>query len=238
MSTIRFHHPKGLEGVFPSPVPAVKKVPDFFKAVRPQTTGNPESSTVKRCVPFLDALSAGFIIPMWADVYVVASGGELTIRFPEMYPLPSLGQHPTTQLPNHPLATKPYGDLLLKWISPWVVETEAGVSCLFTSPLNHLETRFKVLDGVVDTDTYYKEVNFPFLWTGGDGEFFIPRGTPLVQVIPFRREEFDLEVGPQNTSKNLNTTAKIGTHLKDGYREEFWHKAKGSWADAREEADH
>ena len=58
-----------------------------------------------------------------------------------------------------------------------------------------MEKRFKVLDGVVDTDTYYNNINFPFIWTGGSGEFVIPKGTPLVQVIPFRRESSEFSVG-------------------------------------------
>lgn len=237
MSLIKFHHPEGLEGVFPSPVPALKKAPDYFKAIKPQMSADPSSGTVKRCVPFLDALSAGFIIPLWADVFVTASQGTINIKFPESFPLPqSLGHHSSDQMPRHPLSSKPYGNLLLKWINPWIVQTEPGVSCMFTAPLNHMETRFKVLDGVVDTDTYYNPVNFPFVWTGGDGEFVIPRGTPLVQVIPFRREEFTLEVGPVRPADQINVVAKLGTHLKDGYREEFWSGSKKTWAEARSEA--
>jgi hypothetical protein len=42
---------------------------------------------------------------------------------------------------------------------------------------------------VVDTDTYTSLVNFPFFATGADGVHEVPRGTPLVQVIPFRRAD-------------------------------------------------
>jgi hypothetical protein len=120
------------------------------------------------------------------------------------------------------MASKVYGKLALKFMNPWVIETEAGYSCLFTSPLNHMETRFKILDGIVDTDSYYSEVNFPFLWTGGDGEFFIKKGTPLVQVIPIKREETSIEVCEVNQVKLLNTNAKLGTMMKDRYKTMFW----------------
>jgi hypothetical protein len=208
----------------PHPIGAIKAAPDYFRRIKPQSNPHPGSGTVKRCVPFLEAMSAGFIVPMWCDVYVVARDGEISVDFPPSFPqAETLGTHAPAQIPDHPLAEKPYGNIPLKWINPWVVQTEPGVSCLFTSPLNHLETRFKVLDGVVDTDTYYNNINFPFLWTGGDGEFFIAKGTPLVQVVPFRREDHHLEVREVDDSKRLAVLSALGTKMKNGYRDELWH---------------
>lgn len=227
MTHIKFMHDSGLENVFPSPVPALKKAPDFYKAIKSQSTSHPASGTVKRCVPFLDALSAGFIIPLWADLHVVAANGSLSLSFPDGFPAQkTIASHNYVQLPDHPLANQPYGKDFLKFVNPWLIETEEGYSCLFTSPLNHLERRIKILDGVVDTDTYYNNVNFPFLWTGGDGEFFIPKGTPLVQVIPFKREEYSLQIETVDNNKRANAQAKLGTHLRHAYRSEFWSKRK------------
>jgi hypothetical protein len=79
---------------------------------------------------------------------------------------------------------------------------------------------------VVDTETYYMNINFPFLWTGGDGEFFIAKGTPLVQVIPFRREVQELEVSATDMDKRKFIHSTLGTKLKNGYRDEIWHGKK------------
>jgi hypothetical protein len=238
MTFVRFTHEPNLDGVFPPPVPALKKAPDFYKAIRPQSGSHPETSTVKRCIPFLDALSAGFIIPLWADLHVVAKDGELSLSFPRNFPMSkSLEQHGYIQFPGHPFADKPYGKNFLKFMNPWVIETAPGYSCLFTTPLNHLEPRFKLIDGAVDTDTYHNNINFPFLWTGGDGEFFIPKGTPLVQVIPYKRETFTLEVGVTNVERRDNVKARLGTYIKDAYRREFWSKAKTLDDDYEEEMD-
>ena len=49
--------------------------------------------------------------------------------------------------------------------------------------------RSEVLSGVVDTDAFPTPVNFPFVVTAGDGVHVLPKGTPLVQVIPFRRAD-------------------------------------------------
>lgn len=210
-------------GVFPEPVPAIKKAPAYYRAIKPQSDPNPKSATVKRCVPFMDALSFGYIIPLWADLFVHARDGSITLDFPRNLQMPSsIENHGYTQIPDHPRAGDPYGKMPMKFMNPWVVETSPGYSCLFTSPLNHMEGRIKILDGVVDTDDYYNNVNLPFLWTGGDGEFLIEKGTPLVQVIPFKREDFVMSISAVDMDKKTKTEAVLGTHLKNGYRKNYW----------------
>ena len=57
----------------PHPVRANKAVPNWYKKLKPD---NPRSKlevgTAKRCVPFLDAVTQGFIIPLWADLVIQA----------------------------------------------------------------------------------------------------------------------------------------------------------------------
>lgn len=226
---IKFVCEKHLLGSIPDPVRSVRAAPNYYKNIKPQIDLNPQNSTVKRCVPFLDAISAGFIIPLWADMHVFARKGEFEVNFPKHFQQPeTLGFHSEDQMPSHPMSKMPYGNLLMKFINPWVIETDPGVSCLFTSPLNHMQKNFKILDGVVDTDTYYNNVNFPFVWTGGDGEFFFEKGTPLVQVIPFRREQQDIEISVVDGDKKQKVVSVLGTRMKNGYREEFWSGVKKS----------
>lgn len=226
-STIKFLTTEKLFGVIPNPVSANKELPAYFKSIAPMMSNHPASATVKKCIPFLEALSSGFIIPMWSDVFIVAKDGEISIDFPNNSFLDGqVESHNSAQVKNHPLWEKPYGQIALKWLNPWVVETAAGVSCLFTSPMNHLETRFKILDGVVDTDTYYNNINFPFLWTGGDGEFLIKKGTPLVQVIPFVRTDFSVEYNIIDEKRVTKTQATLGSVMNNAYRENYWNKTQ------------
>jgi hypothetical protein len=71
----------------------------------------------------------------------------------------------------------------------WTVRTSPGWSCLFTPAINRHDGRLQVLSGIVDTDTYHAPVNFPFLVTAVDGVYTLEKGTPLVQVLPFRRSD-------------------------------------------------
>ena len=224
---IKFFTQKHLINAIPHPVKASRVLPEYFRNLKPQAEALPESGTAKRCVPFLEALSTGYIIPLWSDVYIKASNGSLQIDFPQNFPMESsLSPHGLQQIDSHPLSNTPYGHLPVKWHNPWGIQTPKGWSVLFTQPLNHLETRFKILDGVVDTDTYYNQVNFPFFWTGGDGEFLLAAGTPLVHVIPFKRETLSAEICEEDENKKLEVLAKLGTLLRNAYRKRFWHKLR------------
>ena len=226
---ITFSTKEHLLGAIPSPVKANKLLPAYFKAIKPQHSDHPSASTIKRCIPFLEASSAGYIIPLWADLYVTAENGELTFEFPQGLAMESsMSTHSHAQIKGHPLENNPYGDMPWKFHSPWVIETDDNVSCIFTSPLNHLETRIKILDGVVDTDNYYNSINFPFLWTGGDGKFLIKQGTPLVQVIPFIRTDYELVVCENDEERITNTKAALSAVMSGAYKNKFYHRRKSS----------
>jgi hypothetical protein len=77
----------------------------------------------------------------------------------------------------------------MKFHNPWTIRTPPGWSCLFVPPLNRPNGVFEVLSGFVDTDTYVAPVNFPFVAIADDGVHTLPKGTPLIQVIPFLRDE-------------------------------------------------
>jgi hypothetical protein len=70
---LTFRCPPGLEAVLPRPIPAVTGLPDWFKTM-PLKTFNPtmggETQTVKKCPPFIDAMTYGFPIPLAIDLEV------------------------------------------------------------------------------------------------------------------------------------------------------------------------
>jgi hypothetical protein len=51
---------------------------------------------------------------------------------------------------------------------------------------------FEVVAGIVDTDSYASLIHFPFFATGKDGVHALEKGTPIVQVIPFKRADTHL----------------------------------------------
>jgi hypothetical protein len=95
-----------------------------------------------------------------------------------------VSNHHAYQIAGHPALPRPP----CKFHNYWTIATPPGWSCLFAPPLNRGRPVFETIAGIVDTDTYQSLINFPFLATAADGVYTLEKGTPLVQVIPFRRE--------------------------------------------------
>ena len=181
-------------GVVAEPVPAREVQPAWLKKLRGRDRAELSAAnnalTVKRCVPFLDALSIGWILPLAATVRLeirdegrdVQAGWELDAEM--------VSSHNAFQAAGHPREPRP----TFKFHNPWTIRTPAGWSCLFTPPLNRPSELIEVFSGVVDTDRYPSPVNFPFVPIGEDGVHVLPKGTPLVQVIPFAREDVEANV--------------------------------------------
>jgi Family of unknown function (DUF6065) len=175
-------------GVIAEPVPAKSVLPDWFRKLpavdKTHVTATDNGLTVKRCMPFLDALTAGWILPLAATVRLEIRDGGRTVDAGWEFDRVMVSNHSMHQVAGNPRDPRPP----CKFHNYWTILTPPGWSCLFVPPLNRPNPVVEVLSGIVDTDTYRSLVNFPFIATAPDGVYTIERGTPLVQVIPFRRE--------------------------------------------------
>ena len=206
----------------PAPYPAVKTLPDWLKSVAgkvqlPGVRGN--LHTVKQCPPFLDAMSAGYVIPLCGDVdFSMDAAGKLTYSCPNGDV--SIETHHPAQVAGSPWADAP----VIKFMNPWIIVTPPGYSTLFLPPLNQEDTAFRILAGVVDTDLLYAQVNFPAVCLLGRGSTCsLKRQTPLVQVIPFKREAWHSQIGHADAERLGEFTRNI-SHSPHIYREQFHHK--------------
>jgi hypothetical protein len=193
--TLTFRCPPELEKVLPRPIPAVLGLPDWFKTM-PQKVFNPtmgsEDQTVKKCPPFIDAMTYGFLIPLVTDLEV--RDGEFSWDFvPEgfvsEFSHSPIGFHDPSQAVGTPF----FDDdrFIIKFNTFWNIEAPAGYSLLFTHPVNRSDLPFTTLTGLVDCDTFYhSSVSFPARWhdTGFDG--VLPKGTPIAQCLPVKRESW------------------------------------------------
>jgi hypothetical protein len=62
---------------------------------------------------------------------------------------------------------------------------------LITHPINRLDLPFETLTGMVDADRYRDNfINFPARWRDRDFNGVLPKGTPLAQCVPIKRDEW------------------------------------------------
>src|SRR2546423_805012 len=66
--TMEFHADPALLDRIPHPYPAAQAAPEWLKNMPMATAADPEVATVKRCAPFLEAMTAGYIIPLVCDI--------------------------------------------------------------------------------------------------------------------------------------------------------------------------
>jgi Family of unknown function (DUF6065) len=108
----------------------------------------------------------------------------------------------------------------MKFNNFWTIRTPRGWSCLFLPPINRPNGVVEVLSGLVDTDTYTSPVNFPFVAVASDGVYTLEQGTPLVQVIPFRRADVAIEASIRAESKREaeeRERIRRSTHAREGW---------------------
>jgi hypothetical protein len=196
---IRFSCPPDLISILPEPQLARRTTPDWYKDMpmeNPLAEGGVDL-TIKHCLPFIDALTTGFIIPLQADVTV--RDGEVTWDWP--YDESPIGFHFPTQAPGVPFVDQ--DELVIKAHNFWSIHTDPGYSTLFTHPFNRLDLPFRTLSGLVDTDSFDAlPVHFPMVWVDRDFNGTLPAGTPVAQCVPVRRDRLELDIGPMDEDEH------------------------------------
>ena len=236
---IRFRHADHHKDTFPKPQRASKFMPEWYKNLQKDIPGSAmgEAGTVRRCVPVLDSICNGYIIPAWCDHHVSVKWEEgedgepvktIFVSIPGDIGLAEkVGTHGWQQVGDQcPIKKFPMGQVLLKFINPWVIETPPGYSVLFKSP-PHQFSDVHIMEGVVDTDEYHRQIHFPFFWSGQDeGEYTIKTGDPLVHVVPFKRESYDIEFDSWDHDRMTHIDVKHNTKFFDRYKQLWWSKRK------------
>jgi hypothetical protein len=231
MTVIKFTDTLGIPEEY-YPVPASKMIPDWYKDLESYTGGEKRpngnagtTATAKRCMPIFDAITGGYIISTHTDLWVSQKENE-NGRFQPYYEWSYFGAidfHAKGQLPNYPDGVG-HEDAYPKWINAWAIKTPPGYSTLFISPL-HRETPIIMLPGIVDTDTYHAPVNFPFILRDSKMDGLIPAGTPICQVIPFKRDPWEMEIGTEKDFiEQKKITSKLRSVFFDSYKRQYRQK--------------
>lgn len=227
--TLKFRCPPGLDTVLPRPIPAVLGLPDWFKNL-PQKAFNPsmgeEGPTVKKCPPFIDAMTYGFLIPLAIDLEV--RNGEFTWDFALPEGLVSEYSHSPIDFhdPSQAAGTPFFDDdrFIIKFNNFWTIEAPPGYSLLFTHPVNRSDLPFTTLTGLVDSDTFHDSpIHFPARWHDAGFNGVLPKGTPVAQCMPVKREIWNAdfaELSGEGITRLIEAQEAMGSET-GVYRRQF-----------------
>jgi hypothetical protein len=186
-----------------------------------------DDDTAKRCPPFVDAMTSGFLIPLICDVRVengeftwdndLPSGGAVGFaRSP-------IGLHDAAQVTGTPLFDP--DRFMIKFHNLWTIEAPPGYALMFTHPVNRFDLPFTTLTGLVDSDRYHDAwINFPAHWHDTNFSGVLPKGTPVAQCFPVRRETWAVRTATftdeeaQRTHEVLNAIGREKGVYRRRYR--------------------
>jgi hypothetical protein len=233
MPIIKFHpFSEGSVNFAMPPQPASKFLPAWYKR---QPSNYPDkddfsqgivSSTIKRCMPVFDMMTAGYMITAPCDIYIDATNSEELV-----YSIPAslrtfqndlFARHDILQYSQYPMNTNEVHKDLLRIFPLWLVETDPGYSCMFINPLHQDDSPLVGFSGVIDTDTFLSDGFFSFT-VKKDFKGIIKQGTPLIQIIPFKRDEWSSEITAPGSNRNKIDKQRIDLKsvFINGYKNKF-----------------
>ena len=219
---ITFITKEDYKGLAPEPQPASSLFPEWFsKLEKPskskcpfsfvhkedpyQLVGQTSDNNVKNCPGILDYLTTGYIIPSWDNFIFREDDQNLFLNWSSTWFQNSLAAHGLDQFNTMNQRQKPLYDHFFKLVSPWMIKTEPGVSCLVTHPYWHRKTNFTTASGIYHSDSQEMEVNWFFEWnykiesgleldSADIDNQTICKGDPLILIIPFYRKQYEKKV--------------------------------------------
>jgi hypothetical protein len=198
--------------VRPRPYPAIKNMPQWWKDV-PAYSNNEKKITVKRCVPTIDALGAGYYVPLWADLLVKQDNGIPSLNWNTITAIAETWAE--SQVSSFELKDG-YSKVVFKNLHGWTIKTPPGWSCMFIHPIAYPNLPFEVIPGIVDTDVLNTDINVPFIFKEGF-EGIIERDTPMFQVIPFKRETWNSKFRVKDSLEHFFDVEKLLSKINRSY---------------------
>lgn len=219
---IDFINTNPLIGLEYAPKPATSFLPEWYKKMEGRTEPKKPKDfknvpTIKKCIPVFDAMTSGYIIQTICDIGIEIIDGEPVLT-PSLPIEGLLFNHPRKQAYLHPNANEFH---FPKFGNFWSIKTPKGYSCLFIPPMHNPNPYFTALPGIVDTDNYNACVLFPFTLNDPTKSGVIPAGTPIVQVIPFKRDSWESKF-LEDEKNNERWILKVRSTFFGGYKNKYW----------------
>ena len=207
------------------PLPAIKKLPDWYKkmSLKIKNTNNfgRSSNTIKACPAFLDAMTAGYMLTIPQDIMIsTGDNGEKLAYWQIAKEYPIFDIDGSDRIVGLPIPDG-YDNNVWNMVVFPRIETPPGHSVLVTHPMNRFELPFLTLSGVIDTDKHHAGLTISlFLRKNFNG--ILKKGTPVAQVFPFMRENWDhANNEPYSYEKSIKQDFNLFSTMINSYKKNF-----------------
>jgi hypothetical protein len=217
--------------VCPKPFPSSEALPQWWKDATPyiKSPKNPDGKKIivenkesnpsfKKCIPMLDLLSSGYIIPLWADVQIKIENGFPLITWRVQKNVFELHDGQEVEIPDG------YQNSQFKFLNQWVPKLPKGYSALIIACPGYPNNPFRAMQAIVDYDKTTHALYPPmFLKEGFEG--IVEKGTPMFQIIPFKRNNWASKFSFLEEGQELiNWDRDVKGTIVNNYVKNFWEK--------------
>ena len=224
------------------PVPAKDCLPEWYaNMTAAKDTYNFDENvlrSIRACVPVEDFLTAGYILKATYEVRVSEkienfipkmniltantvnnklNDSNKTDDMQGLHPNNAVGIYAENMCPMRSAEKKHPGNYF-RFNSEWSIQTPPGYSCLVIQPYYLFQNEFSILPAIIDTDKFNQKIPVVGYLTKANSEVRFFCGDPLVQVIPFKRDDWESEF----TSNTILDKSKF--YLFNAYKKLFHSK--------------
>lgn len=217
--------------VCPKPFPASQALPQWWKDATPyiKTPQNQDGKKIiienlqsnasfKKCTPMLDALSSGYVVPLWADVQIKNENNNSLITWRTTRDVFETHDGQEVEIPDG------YQKTQFKFLNQWIPKLPKGFSALITPCFAYPNNIFRSITGIIDYDKTSHPL-FPPVYVKNGFEGIVEKGTPIFQIIPFKRNNWESKFSFLNNQQYIiNLDRDVRSILVNNYVKNFWEK--------------
>jgi hypothetical protein len=203
------------------PSPAKKEISEWYKKHPKYLNGNKiafdqygVNLSLKFCLPFLDVMTSGYIIKLHCDILVDENKNVFW-----KHQAPPISFRPESTYVNIP-SVPGFEKFSQVWEVLFNYKLPKGYSAIITQPFNKFELNTYSASAIVDGDKGVIGGQVPFA-IKDNFVGVIEAGTPILQIIPFKRENWQMKFNEgEHSFKTWNDKRK----LFGWYKHNIWQK--------------
>lgn len=238
MKLIRFFVEPRKKG-FADAKPAKSFIPQWYKnaelSFQNKETGE-KNFGLKACMPYLDTLTSGYILSTPVNIYINTEKNDLGHIFNNTddsltikWDGPPDFQNFISERPKESGFTMPrpagHRPNHLIFEGFWSIKLPKKYSVLVTPPLNRYDLPFTISSGIIDSDKFYAPGNIPF-FLKKDFSGVIPKGTPIAQIIPIKREHWVAVENDEGLSEANQIQGFLSRNKDTNYKKTMWQRKR------------